>query len=455
MSKLTVPQHITHSTLFRHWLEAINGIIDEELEIYDEIELRAPRNHASETRIYGIGNEETFGHLKLTDTATDDLGVEDGTACTPRAVSGFVADFTDRLDEMEETFTADILDVRTTMQEQIDEINEVLPGKAPIYHASPETTYGKGNLILYGHLRLTTTRSPQYGADSGYAATPSSVQTAYDDAITYVDSFNINERFETVDRSITEINHELEDINDHIDEIDTSIEDIQDLMIGIECFFFEEEAAVDASKKQYGSYIFRNASADGQMKLGSCIQNIKISVSNESDKILTIVPDVGSTINMASVPVVLGKGDTASFVQNPPASNGTVNWTLTARETTLATAENSDSSSIVEVNMASEKAMFIEVSGTCALNFTLGTGTSEGRTEYAEKTLFFIANSSNSRISYPEGVIWMNAYEAPDWGKNSGETLVLKAYQFGSRLFLEQKHNSHIVPSLDASLIRA
>ena len=454
MSKLTVPQHITHSTLFRHWLEAINGIIDEEIELYDEIEQRAPRNHASETRIYGIGNDETYGHLKLTDTVDDDLGVENGTACTPRAIHGFVADFTTRLDEIEESFTADILDVRTTMQEQIDEINGTLPGKAPIYHASPETTYGKGNLILYGHLRLTSSRSPQYDADSGYAATPSSVQTAYDDAITYIDTFNINERFETVDRHLTQHDRDIEAINEDIEDVENSITGIQDLMTGIECYFFEETAVVDASKKKYGAYVFRNASANGTLELGSCVQNIKITVSNESNMVLSIVPGIGCTINASDNPLILGRGDTASFIQNPPASNGTVNWTLTARETVLETAPEMDSSSIVEINMASEKAQFIEVNGTCALNFTLGTGAGTGRTEYAEKTLFFIANSSNSRISYPEGIIWMNAYEAPDWGKNAGETLMLKAYQIGGRLLLEQKHNSHIVPSLDAELVK-
>ena len=49
----------------------------------------------------------------------------------------------------------------------------------------------------------------------------------------------------------------------------------------------------------------------------------------------------------------------------------------------------------------------------------------------------------------------MDAFEPPVWGLANGETLMIKAYQFGDKLLLEQKHNSHIVPGLDREVVRS
>lgn len=453
MSKLTVPQHLTNSTIFRVWLEEINGIIDEELEIYDILETKAPIIHATEGTAYGVGTELLYGHVKLTDSPNEALDVSTGTAATPKAIATAMSDFTTRVDNLEESFYASLQELRVDLQEQIDELIESNSGKAPIYHASSEETYGKGNSFLYGHLKLTDTRSPSMGVDDGFAATPSAVQSAYDNSIAYVNSFNIDERIETIDRQISNAFEGIHSLESRVTTTEEDIEEIQDKMYGLGTYFFSEDLVINASKMEYGAYVFRDASAPATLELNNCRPHFRVAVTNESDYLLTIAPDNLHTIGGSLHPVILGKGDSAIFTQNPISNEGIVNWSILSRETTLNTSSYETSNSIVAINMASEKAQTIEVLSPCTIDFNLQNASSEGRTAYAEKSLLFVAGSQNARITWPDDIVWMNSLEAPDWGYEVGETLMLKAYQFGSRILIEQKHNSHIVPGLDVQVV--
>lgn len=453
MSKLTVPQHLTNSTIFRVWLEEINGIIDEELEIYDILETKAPIAHATEGTMYGLGTPVMYGHLRLTDEMDEELDSTKGTAASPKAIHATYVIITERIDALEEAFYASLQELRVEMQEQIDELNEAVAGKAPIYHASPDETYGKGNGILYGHLRLSDNRS-SHGVDDGYAATPLAVQETYEDGKAYVDSFNINERFAAVDLRITENAENIAELDSRLDVAEEEIDDIQDKLVGLETCFFQESISVDASMLQYGAYVFRNSADDATLSLQNVRPHFRISVSNESDHLLYIEPANGYAVNGSTLPVVLGKGDTASFVQNPVSNSGVINWTISARETMLESAPERTLSSICAIDMASEKAEIIEVNGPTSVEFMLGMASAQNRSEYAEKNLLFISNASNSILTWPEGIVWMNAEEAPVWGLADGEMLMIKVYQFGNRIFLEQKHNSHIVPGLDVEVVK-
>ena len=53
-------------------------------------------------------------------------------------------------------------------------------GKAPIYHASENNTYGVGDYLHYGHVKLADTPNASMQAGDGYAATPAAVQAAID-----------------------------------------------------------------------------------------------------------------------------------------------------------------------------------------------------------------------------------------------------------------------------------
>lgn len=454
MSKLTVPPKLTHSTIFRVWLEEINGIIDEELEIYDILEEKAPRYHATQMTTYGVGNPIVYGHLKLTDEVDANLDSSSGTAIAPKAIHDAVIAIEARMDAMEEAFYASLQELRTDLQEQIDELSEALEGKAPIYHASTDETYGKGNAVLFGHLKLSGERSPQFGVDDGVAATPSAVQNAYDDSIAYVNSFDIDSRFTAVNRRIDNAEAEIAALDDRLDTAESDIVEIKDKIYGLQTYIFSDSLAVDASKKEYGTYVFRGAENDSILYLNNCRVDIRIFVANEDDHLLKIVPSEGFTIDGGQHPIVLGKGDSASFAQNPISNTGVVNWSLIGKHSTLESTAERAVRSVCQINMASEKAETIEVLGPSSIEFILGDASSGNRSEYAEKNLLFVARASNANLSWPDNAIWMNALEAPSWGYEDGETLVIKAYQFGSRILLEQKHNSHIVPGLDQDVVK-
>jgi len=53
---------------------------------------------------------------------------------------------------------------------------------APIDHAVNDTTYGKGTIAQYGHVKLSDAMDSYDGSTSGIAATPLAVKTAYDKA---------------------------------------------------------------------------------------------------------------------------------------------------------------------------------------------------------------------------------------------------------------------------------
>ena len=56
-------------------------------------------------------------------------------------------------------------------------------GGIPEDHASTETTYGKGSGAYYGHVKLSDSVSSTDSSSSGVAASPMSVKTAYDKAV--------------------------------------------------------------------------------------------------------------------------------------------------------------------------------------------------------------------------------------------------------------------------------
>jgi hypothetical protein len=72
-------EQLVSTSPLKHWRIAINDLINFGTTL-------APENHASSTRIYGIGNKETFGHLKLVDKLDLAYDVLYGAAITPNAV---------------------------------------------------------------------------------------------------------------------------------------------------------------------------------------------------------------------------------------------------------------------------------------------------------------------------------------------------------------------------------
>ena len=70
------------------------------------------------------------------------------------------------------------------MQSINSSISALSTGKAPVNHASGETTYGVGNGSTYGHLKLSdSTTDATLDASKGFAATPAAVKAIRDIAV--------------------------------------------------------------------------------------------------------------------------------------------------------------------------------------------------------------------------------------------------------------------------------
>ncbi len=111
---------------------------------------KAPTQHSSENRTYGVGTSSLFGHLKIKDTYNQSDTAADGVAASGKAIY--------------DAYTA---------------LMSVCNGKAPTAHQSATTNYGKGTESLYGHLKISDNYNQALTAASGTAASGKAVHDAY------------------------------------------------------------------------------------------------------------------------------------------------------------------------------------------------------------------------------------------------------------------------------------
>lgn len=110
----------------------------------------APKYHANADKtIYGGGTGTLYGHVKLTDSLTDDTNCKDSSVALSACAGKALKDLVDAC--------------------------------APVPHDSTQTTYGPGSGTKYGHVKLSASHTSDLGVGDGTAATPSAVKKAYDD----------------------------------------------------------------------------------------------------------------------------------------------------------------------------------------------------------------------------------------------------------------------------------
>ena len=136
------------STALEQLTETVDGF-------ESQIAGKAPMNHASSATTYGTASLTQYGHVKLSDTASQD-GSETATAVTPVAVSNAVAEAVDELN---------------------GSIESLQDSTAPKNHAAAGNTYGLGSETMYGHVKLSDAVGVQ-DETQGCAATPKGVDTA-------------------------------------------------------------------------------------------------------------------------------------------------------------------------------------------------------------------------------------------------------------------------------------
>lgn len=92
MSTTDVKLQLTDT--FKMWKDKFNQAVSDINTAIDSLpnyNTLAPTNHASTEVTYGIGNADSYGHLKLSDAIDSTSGVADGVAATPMAIKSIKA----------------------------------------------------------------------------------------------------------------------------------------------------------------------------------------------------------------------------------------------------------------------------------------------------------------------------------------------------------------------------
>lgn len=154
-----------------------------------EAQSKAPKAHASTATTYGIGNAASYGHVRLSDATGSTSAASGGTAATPAAIkaaydlasqaSSAASSAYDLANEAGQVAT-DAAQTAAGAQSAAEAAQAAVGGKAPTNHASTATTYGKGTLTNYGHVKLSDSILSTSSTDGGTAATPGAVKKAYD-----------------------------------------------------------------------------------------------------------------------------------------------------------------------------------------------------------------------------------------------------------------------------------
>jgi len=636
MSKTTVPSNITNSTLFRDWLNTINQVIEEERQIYIELDKKAPNNHAINGNTYGVGSNELYGHLKLSDTVSDTLDNTKGTAATPKAVSDINSALSNSITENYNNLSTSLSNSVSDINARIDELESNAENTYAIKnHASTETTYGIGSDTLYGHLKLSDNKNSELSTESGTAVTPKALDDAYNSIIQTINDYDIDNKFTEVTNSISaleagkaeknhastettygigtdslyghlkiaqeyvpteynpengniteqwiasdtwqdsnnqskavsmnflsnfcsdlktvfsdlntriettnsslenyaiknhastdntyglgtpieyghlkitetfnenttyslndsiavsasafsdflygetgyyneidniitsinnisasgndneiaiaELQNNVSEINNELDNLDSRIQAIEDLPVSYGTYFFDTDLSIDENLSEYSTFICRGNSNDVTVTLKGIQDNFQFSIKNESDYLVKINAETGNTIDNATMPVILGKYDSAIVKQNPMEEN-VIDFTILSRNSVLKqSGYSSTTEDSISISMSNRNANYFDInSPEVTLVITSSLSNDSNNIEYSEKIVVFNAKT-DTRIIYPNNLIWMNNSQPPKWG-NINETLILKLLQIGTTVYATAIHNSQIVDDLDTGV---
>lgn len=121
------------------------------------IDGRAPTDHSSALKGYGIGTGGLYGHLKITDTFTSKITTDpDSTALSQAGAFGLYS----------------------TLLDKINSIGGSVELSAPINHADAGTTYGGATSDLYGHVKLSDDYTNEEISSMSIAVTPFALSLA-------------------------------------------------------------------------------------------------------------------------------------------------------------------------------------------------------------------------------------------------------------------------------------
>jgi hypothetical protein len=142
---------------------------------------KAPLKHTSSEDVYGLGNEDEYGHLKVTDNVSDDDATK-AIAISPKAVKDVESSLLSEINNAKSSIT--------TLNSSVTSLESAVNEKAPKSHAVSNTIYGAGNASNYGHVKLSDSLTSTSASTGGIAATPKAVNDVNSKVTTLSDAVN-------------------------------------------------------------------------------------------------------------------------------------------------------------------------------------------------------------------------------------------------------------------------
>ena len=144
MSTTDVKLQLTDT--FKMWKDKFNQAVSDINTAIDSLpnyNTLAPTNHASTEVTYGIGNADSYGHLKLSDDIDSTSGVADGVAATPMAIKSIKATADEAKTAAETALTAvDNISLATTVNAGLMQVGDNLSvsnGKVSVPNSDAST----------------------------------------------------------------------------------------------------------------------------------------------------------------------------------------------------------------------------------------------------------------------------------------------------------------------------
>ena len=170
--------------------EEIADIVADIAAINTALAGKAPTNHASDGTTYGAASTSKYGHVKLSDVTNSTSTSLGATAnavkkaydrgslgVTNAATAQAAAEAADAKAVTAQSTADGAATAAAKAQEEVDALELVVAGKAPINHQADDGTYGAATTSKYGHVKLNSSTS---STSEALAATPKAVKSAYD-----------------------------------------------------------------------------------------------------------------------------------------------------------------------------------------------------------------------------------------------------------------------------------
>ena len=138
-----------------------------------------PVGHSSENDSYGVGNASLYGHLKLSDTVSSEMTVDNGIAATPNAVHSVNVNLSNHINATATSSVASHVKLSDSVSDSTSDntkFTAATPKAVNTVNSSLSTHIGTtGSSSVLGHVKVADTANSGSTAATGWATSPNAL----------------------------------------------------------------------------------------------------------------------------------------------------------------------------------------------------------------------------------------------------------------------------------------